>query len=437
MTVEMNPFTKEWRDSVNPGDPVHYPSYGYQWWMQQFAAGTMDSMRVPTVIHNPETADVSRRVEAKVSIKAWDEITLITSEVPGERYQTRYNLNGLMGIFFGLTVDRQLGDSGPDYLVRFDPPAYTPNAAQQYTFNFDLPLLSVGTHQLRIYFSPVFKYASTFMKCIKPWPSPWWSCHDDTPQGSPIYTWDIWTLMEFPLEVRDPLPHANFSVAVSGQYTPVTVAFSDNSASDPHYPITSWYWNFGDPGSLVPSSTAQNPVHVYERPGAYVVSLTVKNTYGTDKITRTVPVLAMAPHPVFAPDCWFPNKVDNPHEKFTPYLVVENQGGEGYIYAYYVIEGRRYDLTPSIRIPGYARYQITVPADKDITYWLHRPVQEMSELDTFEFYVGTVGEEPSDTFTAEIGILHGETPSKLPTLALAAAGVLIASGAVILVRSRR
>lgn len=435
MSEWINPFAKEWRDTVDPGDPVHYPGYGYQWWEQQFATGTIDSLLVPTIVHNPETPDVSRRVEVKVSIKAWDEITLVTYEIAGERRQTRYNLDGLIGIFFGLTVDRELGDSGPDYLARFDPPAYTPDTVQQHTFSFDLPLPSAGSHQIRLYFSPVFKYASTFATCIKPWPSPWWSCHD-IQVGSPIYIYDTWTLMDFPLEVRDPLPHANFSAEVSGQYTPVTVAFSDESASDPHYPIESWYWDFGDPDNIMPYSTAQNPVHVYNRPGAYIVSLTVGNKYGTNKTTLTVPVLALPPHPIFTQDCWFPNKVDNPHEKFTPYIVIENQGGEGYIYVYYIIEGRRYDIATSIRVPGYSQYQIAVPADKDITYWLHRPVQEMSELDTFKFYVGVIGTDPTDTFNAEIGILHGESPSQLTTLALVVGAAAIASGVIMLVRSK-
>jgi predicted heme/steroid binding protein len=441
MTVEMNPFTKEWRDSVNPGDPVHYPSYGYQWWMQQFSAGTIDELIYPTIIHNPETPDVSRHVTMKVSVKAWDEIKLVTEEIAGERYQTEYKFQGLQAIFFGITIDRELGDNGPDYLIRYAPLAYTPNTIQQYTFpSFDVPLLSPGTHQIRVYFSPVFKYSSKFVKCVRPWPSPWWSCHDLACDHfcKDIYTFGIWTFIDFTVDVRDPLVHPNFSAVVSGQYAPVTVAFSDQSQVDPHYPIESWYWDFGDPNSLVPSSTAQNPVHVYDRPGAYIVSLTVRNQYGPQTITRTVPVLAMAPHVVFSTDCWFPNKLDNPHEKFTPYLVVDNQGGAGYIYAYYVIEGRRYDLAPSVMIPGYGRYQITMPADKDITYWLHRQMGQISEVVTFEFYVGTIGEAPSDTLAAEVGIVHGESPSNLTALAVGVGAVaLIATGAIIMTRRKR
>ena len=431
----INPFIKGWRDSVDPNDPVHYPDYGKQWWLRQFASGVIDSLQVPTVIHNPETPDVSRRIEAKVSVKAWGEITLVTSEIPGERYQTRYNYGTLHDLFFGFTIDRELDDSGVDYLGRFSPPsAYTPDTTQQWKFSFDLPLLSVGMHQVYLYFSPVFQYASTFMKCIKPWPSPWWSCWDES-AGMPIYIWDIWTFVPFSVDVRDPLPHANFNANVVGQYTPVTAYFGDDSVVDPHYPIRTRWWNFGDPDSGQNTSTAENPAHVYERPGAYIVSLTVSNQYGEDRKTATVPVLALPPHPVFHADCWFPNKVDNPHEKFTPYMVIENQGGEGYIYMYYLVEGRRYDLVTSIRILGYDRYQVAMPADKDISYWLHRSVEPMSELVSFDFYVGTVGQDPSDVFSVEVGILHGEQPST--NLALVGAAGLIAAGAIILVRSKK
>jgi PKD repeat protein len=48
---------------------------------------------------------------------------------------------------------------------------------------------------------------------------------------------------------------------------PVTVMFTDLTILSP----TSWEWNFGD-GS--PHSTEKNPVHIYEEPGLYTVTLT-------------------------------------------------------------------------------------------------------------------------------------------------------------------
>jgi len=49
-----------------------------------------------------------------------------------------------------------------------------------------------------------------------------------------------------------------------------TVKFHDQSFGTP----TEWKWNFGDSTSL---STEQNPTHVFEKPGYYVVQLDIKN----------------------------------------------------------------------------------------------------------------------------------------------------------------
>ena len=52
---------------------------------------------------------------------------------------------------------------------------------------------------------------------------------------------------------------------------PLTVQFTDLSTSDGE--IRLWLWDFGDGNT----STEQNPIHIYERPGTYTVSLTVDN----------------------------------------------------------------------------------------------------------------------------------------------------------------
>ncbi len=51
------------------------------------------------------------------------------------------------------------------------------------------------------------------------------------------------------------------------------VAFADRSWGD----ITRWRWDFGDGAG----SEEQNPVHVYEKPGEYIVVLTVSGPKGT------------------------------------------------------------------------------------------------------------------------------------------------------------
>jgi|GEM_PF-3700081 len=61
---------------------------------------------------------------------------------------------------------------------------------------------------------------------------------------------------------------ANFDADVTDGYTPLTVSFTDKSSGDP----SSWLWTFGDG---TPDGTTQNPVHIYQTPGVYNVSLTV------------------------------------------------------------------------------------------------------------------------------------------------------------------
>jgi len=59
---------------------------------------------------------------------------------------------------------------------------------------------------------------------------------------------------------------------------PMSVNFIDKSTGIP----TSWNWDFGD-GS---TSTDQNPSHVYQTKGVYTVTLTVKNSIGSDTKVR-------------------------------------------------------------------------------------------------------------------------------------------------------
>jgi uncharacterized membrane protein len=56
------------------------------------------------------------------------------------------------------------------------------------------------------------------------------------------------------------------------------VAFHDESYGK----ITSWKWDFGDDTS----STEQHPTHVYQKAGAYNVTLSVEGPEGSAKFTR-------------------------------------------------------------------------------------------------------------------------------------------------------
>ena len=73
------------------------------------------------------------------------------------------------------------------------------------------------------------------------------------------------------------LPVAAFSGAPTSGNAPLPVSFSDQSTGSP----TTWSWDFGDGNS----STAQNPTHTYDTPGAYSVVLSVTNPQGSDSLT--------------------------------------------------------------------------------------------------------------------------------------------------------
>lgn len=69
---------------------------------------------------------------------------------------------------------------------------------------------------------------------------------------------------------------ADFSASRTVGSAPMAVAFTNASTGA----ISSYAWNFGDGAS----SNAKNPSHIYTKPGAYSVSLTVTGTDGTKKI---------------------------------------------------------------------------------------------------------------------------------------------------------
>jgi PKD repeat protein len=74
-------------------------------------------------------------------------------------------------------------------------------------------------------------------------------------------------------------PVADFKADRQVGKAPFIVTFTDISTNNP----TAWSWDFGD-GT---SSSEQNPRHIYLREGAYDVSLTATNQYGSDKAFKT------------------------------------------------------------------------------------------------------------------------------------------------------
>jgi PKD repeat protein len=78
-------------------------------------------------------------------------------------------------------------------------------------------------------------------------------------------------------------PTADFSYSTPGGFQ---AKFTDQS-TDPDGTIAGWNWDFGDGGN----STQQNPIHQFQYPGAYTVTLIVTDDEGaSDSVTKDIVV---------------------------------------------------------------------------------------------------------------------------------------------------
>jgi len=87
-------------------------------------------------------------------------------------------------------------------------------------------------------------------------------------------------------------PVADFTGSPRTGSAPLSVSFSDASTGAP----TSWSWDFGDGVT----STNSSPVHTYDNPGTYSVTLTVANASGSNTVTKSGYVVVAAPAPDFS-----------------------------------------------------------------------------------------------------------------------------------------
>jgi PKD repeat protein len=82
-------------------------------------------------------------------------------------------------------------------------------------------------------------------------------------------------------------PSADFYGSPLQGYSPLEVTFTDRSTNVPLY----WSWSFGDGQS----SSVKNPVHIYQSPGIYTVSLVAGNRYGGNSVTKSSYVVVNLP----------------------------------------------------------------------------------------------------------------------------------------------
>ncbi|HNR32540.1 MAG TPA: PKD domain-containing protein, partial [Candidatus Hydrogenedentes bacterium] len=79
------------------------------------------------------------------------------------------------------------------------------------------------------------------------------------------------------------LPTAGFTASPVVGATPLPVQFTDTSDPGNGMTIVWWEWDFGD----ATNSTDQNPLHIYQTPGLFTVSLTVTTVAGADTESKT------------------------------------------------------------------------------------------------------------------------------------------------------
>ncbi len=193
------------------------------------------------------------------------------------------------------------------------------------------------------------------------------------------------------------IPVAQFSASVRSGTVPFTVKFTDLSTYLADYPITSWAWDFGDGAK----SSDQNPYHDYTTPGTYTVKLTVSNQSGSSSAQMVIQANEGPVHAQFASDCYFPLNV-LVAETFTPIIDIQNTGGPGNIYLYYIVKGKQIPIWTSQPIGA----RSTIRADlgtHNIAYFLqYTPTQD--EVTNITFYVGTVGKAYSGIFSKDVGV---------------------------------
>lgn len=76
---------------------------------------------------------------------------------------------------------------------------------------------------------------------------------------------------------------AAFSANLTSGDKPFAVQFTDASTG----PVNWWLWEFGDGQTCNERNCPRSPVHTYTKTGMFTVSLTVRNSSGSDTMTRT------------------------------------------------------------------------------------------------------------------------------------------------------
>ena len=103
---------------------------------------------------------------------------------------------------------------------------------------------------------------------------------------------DVSTRVDYIVASTPDPPVADFAGAPQSGVAPLPVTFTDLSTGG----VTSWAWDFGDGAT----SAAGNPVHVFDSPGTFSVTLTVTGPSGSDATMQADYVTVQMPPPPVA-----------------------------------------------------------------------------------------------------------------------------------------
>lgn len=145
--------------------------------------------------------------------------------------------------------------------------------------------------------------------------------------------------------------HAGADVRMGN--APMTVSFFDSS----YVSAESWYWDFGDGQS----SVEQNPVHTYENPGAYDVSLTIMSD--GQPLTDSVPdyIVALADTLTYVGDTVYAGEqatvdinLKNSQSLLSIIIPFDYSNGMNITYDSFSVAGTRTDGFTTLRLAGSA-----------------------------------------------------------------------------------
>jgi len=110
-----------------------------------------------------------------------------------------------------------------------------------------------------------------------------------TSTGTPPPTWTPTnTATSTPTYTATPAPDAAFTQDISQGEAPLTVQFINQSTGD----VQAYTWNFGDG---TPLSNIPNPIHTFQNPGTYTVTLTVTGSDGVTSDSVSTLIVVTAP----------------------------------------------------------------------------------------------------------------------------------------------